>query len=127
MITHAMNRVERRERVLKDHLHLAAIGMQTCAATQPDWLARKSDAARSWLVEPCQHARDGAFTAAAFANQRQRPPRIEREIGVFHSMYDTTRPSDLELAQREIFAQMDRLQHRLASRRCIRHLIGRFS
>src|SRR5579863_6501887 len=101
-----MHRVERRERVLENQLHMATIGFLRRSAISPHWLSTESNRSRGRLVEPRQQTRHRGFATAAFAHQRQGMTRIERQSGVLDGMDDIARPQQLELAQGEIFTQM---------------------
>ena len=68
-------RIERGERVLKDDLHLPAVGPQLGLAQMRDVAAVDLDAAVGRLDQPQDGAPDGGFAAAGFADQAERLAR----------------------------------------------------
>src|SRR5579883_958425 len=89
VIAHAMHRIQRRERVLKDKLHMAAIAAERAASAQRNRLTTEGDCAGGEVIEAGEHSRHRRLAAAAFANQRRRAARVERKRSVFHRMHRT--------------------------------------
>ncbi len=65
-------RVEARERVLEDHLHLPAQGPQRRPSVAGDVAALDADRAAARLDQPQREPRQGGLAAAALAHHRQR-------------------------------------------------------
>ena len=75
--------IERRKRVLEDHLHVRAVAPQPTATPNPaDVLVAEPDRARGRLVEPREQARDRALAASARTDERRHVPRTQREAHV---------------------------------------------
>src|SRR6266566_1497072 len=72
----------------------------------------KENAPRRWLIQPSQQTRYRRFAAPTLSHQRQRAARIERERCVLNGMNDIFGAKELDSAQREVLAQMCRLQDR---------------
>ena len=62
-------RIQRTERILKNHLHLAAIVFQRIAVGMRDVHTRESDGAGSGFLQPQQRAPDRGFAAARLTHQ----------------------------------------------------------
>jgi hypothetical protein len=75
----AMPRVERRERVLEDHLHAAPQRPQLPVAELGDVSPVEDDAAVSRLVEPQDRPADGRLAAAGLADETERLPATDRQ------------------------------------------------
>src|SRR5215467_9299812 len=112
MVAHIVHGIERRKWILKDELHMTLVAQQRGTAITRDRIALEENASRRRLVEPCQQAGDGRLSAAALADQCQRPAWIQRQRGGFHGMHETPLSSWSELPHRKILAQIDGLHHR---------------
>ncbi len=66
MIAHCMHRVQRRERVLKDHLYMATVRPQGSLPPGFDHLFPKADGTCRRRVEACQQARHRCLATSAF-------------------------------------------------------------
>ena len=88
-VVDALDGIERRERVLEDHLDVRAVREQRLAPPLvADVLAVEDDLAVGRRVEPREQARHGALAAAALAHERRHVsgPQRERDVrdGVEH-------------------------------------------
>ena len=81
VVAHRLDRVQRAERVLEDHLHLASgtAARRAGAARRRRRCPSKSMLAGGRVVEAREHPRDGALAAAALADERGDRARAERE------------------------------------------------
>ena len=71
VVVDALDRIERRERILEDHLDVRAVVEQRLAPPLvADVVAIEHDLAVGRRVEPREQARDGALAAAALADER---------------------------------------------------------
>jgi len=73
-------RVQGRVRVLKDHLHPAAVGEELVALELGDVRALEQYLAGGRLIEPNDRAPGGRLAAAGLADERERLPALDREI-----------------------------------------------
>src|SRR5579885_3610514 len=89
MVLNAVNGVERREGVLEDKLHVAAVLAQGRSPRQFDRFALKQNRAGCGVIEARQHTSDGRLAAAAFPHQCRRATRVEGERRIFHGMNGT--------------------------------------
>mmetsp|Transcript_9636 Transcript_9636/g.22484 ORF Transcript_9636/g.22484 Transcript_9636/m.22484 type:complete len:205 (-) Transcript_9636:626-1240(-) len=81
-------RIQRRVRVLKDHLHAAAQGRRTRTGQGlDDVLTVEAHLSLGGTVEADQQPRHRALAAAAFAHQRQRPATLDRKGDAVHRMH----------------------------------------
>ncbi|MNI45953.1 hypothetical protein D3C73_1003950 [compost metagenome] len=79
-------RVERGERVLKDHLRGAAHGAQFARAGLGDILPADDDRTGGGIEQADDGAAGGGFAASGFSDQRQGFARTQVEGDIFHSM-----------------------------------------
>ena len=87
VVVDALDGIERRERILEDHLHVRAVGEQRLAPPLiADVLAVEDDRAVGGRVEPRQQPRDGALAAAALAHERRHVAGPQRERDVRHGV-----------------------------------------
>ena len=87
MVVDRLDRVQRSERILEDHLHLRPVMQDVAAATDVRHvLALEEDAATRRLVQAGEHARHGALAAAALADERGDRARAQREGDVVDGM-----------------------------------------
>jgi hypothetical protein len=70
--SHAHSRIERRERILKHHLHFAAQGAQFGAARGEKIAAFDQQLARVRLDQTQKHSRERCLSAAGLTNNRER-------------------------------------------------------
>ncbi len=82
--TDAVARVERRERVLEDHLHPAAQRPQLVVPEVRDVGAVEDDLPGGRLVEAQQRAADGGLAAAGLADETKRLPAANVEADVVY-------------------------------------------
>ena len=83
MVVDRLDRVQRSERILEDHLHLRPVVQDVASATDVRHvLALEEDAAAGRLVQAGEHARDGALAAAALADECGDRARAQRERDV---------------------------------------------
>jgi hypothetical protein len=81
--THA--RIKRSKRILKDHLHLAALRAQFRSRQCEQIASCKEDLAAIRLNQPQKHARQSGLAAAAFAYDSERFALSNLEADVIHS------------------------------------------
>ena len=106
-IMHRHAGVQRGVRVLEDHLHLAADGLQLALFHMGNVLAVQDDLALARLIDADDGTRAAAFAAAALAHQAEGAAPAQRKADIVHGV-------DLGLgADREIFGQVFDLQDRL--------------
>ncbi len=103
-------RVERRERVLEDHLHLAPqrpqllgperphIDHRAIGAADPDFTGRRLERAQD-------AARRGRLSAAALPDQSQRLALVDVEVDAVHRAHVSNRPPQQSLADRKELLQ----------------------
>ena len=84
VVPHLLDRVQRRERVLEDHLHLRSVPAHAADADARDVLVLEQDRAARRLVQPAQEAGHRALAAPALADERRDLPAAEREAHVVH-------------------------------------------
>src|SRR5512133_165652 len=82
----AVPRVQRRERVLEDHLHPAAKSPDGSLAPLSDVLAIEEDSASGRLVEAQDRAADGRFSAPGFADEPERLAPLDLQRDVVHRL-----------------------------------------
>src|SRR5581483_7812510 len=113
VVADRLDRVQRAERILEDHLHLRAVGEHVAAAPLAGDVAPvEEDAALARLVELDEQPRDRALAAAALAGERRDASRLEREADVVDRVdaAPVERPADRE-ALREAAHLEDRAAH----------------
>jgi hypothetical protein len=76
--------IQRRKRILKDHLHLTPLYPQGFAAQPQQILAVKSDFAGVRLDQPQQHPRECGLAATALPDNRERLAGHHREADAIH-------------------------------------------
>jgi len=82
-----LDRVQRRERILEDHLHLRAVGEHVALPVQiADVVATEQDRPRARRIEPREHSSHRALAAAALADERRHDTGPERERDVVDGM-----------------------------------------
>ena len=84
MAPDAHSRIERREGILKHHLHFAAQGAQFRAARGEKIAAVDQQFAGVRLDQAQEHARERRFSAAGFADDGERFARGEFEAYIVH-------------------------------------------
>src|SRR4029077_16319283 len=72
-------RVQRGKRILEDNLHLASVRPQRGLTQPSDVLTVEPDRARSRLDQPQDRPRHGRLAAAAFADEPQGFPLVDRK------------------------------------------------
>ena len=77
-------RIERSEWILKHHVHLAALRAQFFPAELEKIASLKTEFAAVGLDQPQQHARQGSFAAATFADDSERLASVD---GKAHAVY----------------------------------------
>jgi hypothetical protein len=94
-----VDRVERSEWVLEDHLDLAAVGNRCLAG----FLAKHVDAvdddlAGGGFLEPDDSARDGALAAAGLTDERHDFALVDVEVDIVEGTHDLAgeQPADLK-------------------------------
>src|SRR5262249_9105979 len=110
-------RIERRVRILENHLHLTAERSQTRprhAREIYDLIARrtKQDLSARWLMRSENAARRGGLAAARLANQRERLAAPDVERNVVHSADMANCLAQKALVDREEFSQLPDFQKR---------------
>ncbi len=117
VVVNTLDRVQRRERILEDHLHLRAVADERAPPPDlADVLAAEENPPFRRLVEPGDEARDGALTAAALADERGHAPRPELEGDVVDSAQDPA-PHERRAAEGEVLRQALHFDRRAAHRR----------
>ena len=88
VVTDGLDRVQRTERVLEDHLHLRAIGEDVAPAPLAgDVACRRRGSCRRRVVQARKQARDRALAAAALADERGDRARAQCEADVFDRVH----------------------------------------
>ena len=109
---HPLARVERRVRILEDHLHLAPQRSQRARAEIADVPAVEDDPARRRLVEADDRPAERRFAAARLADETERLALPHGEADVV----DRVDPRDLALQQpladREVLDEVRDLEER---------------
>src|ERR1700720_1414205 len=77
--------IQRRKRILKNHLHPAPLRSQHLAAHQQQVLPLKSNLARIRLNQPQQHSRQSGLPATTLPHNRKRLARRNRKTNPIHS------------------------------------------
>jgi hypothetical protein len=94
--------VQRGERVLEDHLHVASQRPQVAAAGVRDVLAAERDAALGRLDQPHERARQRRLAAARLADEPERLALDELERDVVYRVDVAGRAVEQALADREV-------------------------
>ena len=79
---HALARVERRLRILEDHLHLAPDRLQLAASGSGDVLSAEADRARGRVDQPHQRADQRRLAASGLADDAERLALVQCERDV---------------------------------------------
>ena len=110
VVIDALDRIERRERILEDHLHVRAVVEQRPAPPLiADVLAVEDDLAVGRRVQAREQPRDGALAAAALAHERRHVARAERERNIGHRV-EHLAPERRRTAHREALAEVLNLE-----------------
>src|SRR5579872_3305956 len=104
MIAHAVYRIERGERVLKNQLYMAAIVVQRGASAHLNRLAAKANRTGGGIINTCQHTCNGCLAASTLTDQGCRTTGIERKRSIFHRVDCASGSKRIELTQREKLA-----------------------
>src|SRR5258706_11312366 len=91
--SHPLARVQRRVRVLEDHLRLAADRPERAPGQPGDVLAVEDDRPAGQLLQPDDAPAEGGLAAAGLADQAERLPRPDLDADVV----DGVHPADLAL------------------------------
>ena len=86
-LAHSLARVERRLRILEDHLHLLADRLQAPSAALGDVLAAEADRSRGRLDEPHQDADQRRLAATRFADDPERLALAQRKRHIVDGMH----------------------------------------
>src|SRR5258708_22490636 len=111
--SHPLAGVQRRVRVLEDHLHVAADRPERAPGEPRDVLAVEDDRSAGQLLQPDDATAEGGFAAAGLADQAERLPGPDLDADVV----DGVHPAHLALEHdpaldREVLLQMlDPQQH----------------
>jgi len=103
-------RVERGERVLKDHLHVPARRAQPLALHADQFTAAEANAAGCWCHELQQGLADGRLAAAGFADQRQRAASGNGQRNAVDRKHMADRPLQYTAADREMNSQVGNVE-----------------
>ena len=115
-LAHRLARVQRRERVLEDHLHVAAQRLERLAARGGDVLAVEADLAGAGLEQPHQRPRQRGLAAARLPHQPHRLALVEGEADVVDGLDAGHLAAEHDaLAHREVLAQVVDLEQRLGA------------
>ena len=109
-------RVERRERVLEDQLHLAAQGAEGGLAQGGDIVAVEDDAAGGRLDQPHHEPPDRRLAAAGLADERQRLAGAEHEGHAVDRLHGRKRPPERRALRDEVLHEIVDGEHVLAHR-----------
>jgi len=83
VVLHCLDRVERGEGVLEDHLYVAAVSQHRLTIlVREGVLSLQQYLSRRGGIEPGQQTGDGALAAAALAHEGQDAPLLQREADV---------------------------------------------
>jgi hypothetical protein len=127
---HRVPGVERRVRVLEDHLNLGPDRLEPPAAGVADLPPGVPDVARGRLQQPGGQPPGGGLAAARLADQPEGLPGVHRQVDAVHRVDLTDLTLEDEAArQGEVLLQPGQLQQRLAAgfTGCLAHLwISRF-
>ena len=102
-------RVERGERVLKDHLHLAPRPAQRARRHRDHVLAVEADLARQRLDQAQDRAAAGRLAAARFADERERLALADVERHVLDRVHPRHRPAEEPSLDRKARGQVAHL------------------
>ena len=121
----AVPRVQRRERVLEDHLHPAAKRAQLLLAELRDVLAVEHDPSVRRLVQPQDGAADRRLAAARLADEPDRLAAVDRQRHAVDGADVADVPVEDEAAlDREVDLELVELEQRPAAVRCDRHAVA---
>src|SRR3954468_20081324 len=104
-------RIERRERILKDDLHLPSVGAQLRLGEMRDIRAVDLDLPRSRLDQPQDRATNGGLAAAGLAHQRERLAGADRERHAIDRIDVTGRAAQQALLDREMLLEVRDLEN----------------
>ena len=110
MVANGLDRVQRAERVLEDHLHLGPVREHVPATAHlRDVLSVEEHLSGRGVVEAREHPRDGALAAAALADEGRHGARPEREADVVSRMHATA-TTDQSFATGEVLREAPHLE-----------------
>ena len=105
-------RVERRIRVLEDHLHRFAVPSERRAAQGGDVLAIDDDRAPGRVDETDHQPGQGGLSRSALAHETQGPPGVDPQGHLVDRSHRPGHPPQHPAAQREILDQVAHLEDR---------------
>ena len=111
-------RIERRERVLEDDLHLPPVGAQLPLVEMRDVGAVDPDPARGRLDQAEDRAPDGGLAAAGFADQRQCLAGADRKADAVNRVDVASGAAQQAFFDREVLLEVLDLENEPA---CVRH------
>lgn len=106
-VAHGVDRVQRPERVLEDHLHAPHVGAERPAAARGGVLAVQQDPAARRGHELREQPGDRRLAGAGLADERDDVPAVQLDG---HVVDGVDHGGAAQAADREVLAQVDRLQ-----------------